>query len=93
MSEINPCVTSLFFIDDSGFIALGSSVKEVVKTLENVARVVLEWRRQNAVTYNVSKIEAMLFSKSRWQQLNKQPREAKIKVGDKNISFNKEATR
>ncbi len=90
MSEINPCVTSLSFIDDLGFIASGSSIKEVVKTLENVARVVLEWGRQNAVTYDVSKTEA--FSKSHRQRLNKQLREAKIKVGDKNISFNKEAT-
>lgn len=35
----------------------------------------------------------MLFSKSHWQRLSKQLREAKIKVDNKNILFNKQATR
>lgn len=39
--ETWPLVTSLSFIDDLGFIASGSSVKEVVNTLENVAQTVL----------------------------------------------------
>ena len=93
ISEISPGVTSLSFIDDLGFIASSSSVKEVVKILEKVAEVVLEWGGRNAVTYDVAKTEAVLFSKSHRQRLNKQLREAKIKVGDKSISFNKEAMR
>ena len=75
--ETSPLVTSLSFVNDLGFIALGSSVKEVVKTLENIAKVVLEWERQNAVTYDVFKTEAILFSKSHRQRLNKQLREAR----------------
>lgn len=47
----------------------------------------------NAVTYDTSKTEAVLFSKSHRQRLNKQLRETKIKVGNEKISFNKEATR
>ncbi len=93
VSETSPLVTSLSFVDDLGFIASGSSVKEVIKLLENVAKVVLEWGRLNAVTYDLSKTEAVLFSKSHRQQLNKQLRETKIEVGTKQISFNKEATR
>ena len=42
VSEANPLVKSLSFIDNLGFIASGSSVKEVVKTLEEVAQTVLE---------------------------------------------------
>ena len=91
--ETNPLVTSLSFVDDLGFIAASSSVEEVAKTLENVAQVVLKWGRLNAVTYDVSKTEAVLFSKSHRQRLNKQLREAKVKVGDEKVSFNKEATR
>ena len=41
----------------------------------------------------MSKTEAVLFSKSYQQRLSKQLREAKIKLGNRNISFNKEATR
>ena len=93
VSETSSLVTSLSFIDDLGFIASGSSVKEMVKTLENVAQTVLEWGTLNAVTYDTSKTDAVLFSKSHRQRHNKQLREAKIKVGNEKISFNKEATR
>ena len=90
--ETNPLVTSLLFVDDLGFLAASSSVKEVAKVLENVAQVVLEWGKLNAVTYDVSKIEAVLFSKLHWQRLNKQLQKATVKVGDKKVSFNKKAT-
>ncbi len=86
-------VTSFSFVDDLGFIAAGSSVQEVVKILEKVAKKVLGWGMLNAVTYNIAKTEAILFSKFHRQRLNKQLRKAKIKVGNKKISFNKEAPR
>ena len=90
VSEINPIVTSLSFVDDLDFIASSSSVKKVVKTLEKVAKEEIEWERLNTVTYNMSKTEAVLFSKSHWQRLNKQLREAKVQVSTESISFNKE---
>ena len=71
VSETSPLVTSLSFIDDLGFIASDSSVKEIVRALEKVAKEVIEWGRVNAVTYNTSKTEAVLFSKSHRQRLNK----------------------
>lgn len=91
--ETSPLVTSLSFVDDLGFIASGSSIREIVKALEKVAVEVIEWGRLNAVIYDTSKTEAVLFSKSHRQRLNKQLRETKIKIGIKSISFNKEATR
>ncbi len=93
VSETSPSVTSLSFVDDLGSIASGSSVKEIVRALEKVAKEVIKWGRQNAVTYDTSKTEAVLFSKSDRQRLSKQLREAKIKVGNESISFDKEATR
>ena len=93
VSKISPLVTSLSFVDDLGFIALGSSVKEIVKILEKVAKEVIKWGKLNAITYDTSKTEAVFFSKSHRHRLNKQLREAKIKVDTKNIPFNKEATR
>ena len=62
--EACPLVTSLSFVDDLGFIASESSVKEIVKILEKVAKTVLRWGLLNAVTYDTSKTEAVLFSKS-----------------------------
>ena len=88
-----PQATSLSFVDDLGFIASGSSVQEIAKSLEKVAKTVLQWGERNAVTYDTAKTEAVLFSKSRRQRLSGQLREAHIKVGDKKIGFNREATR
>ena len=93
VTEDNPMVTSLSFVDDLGFIASGTPVKEIARTLETVARTVLEWGVTNAVTYDTSKTEAVLFSKSHRQRLSKQLRETKIRVGNEKIMFNKEATR
>ncbi len=89
VSEASPLVTSLSFVDHLGFIASGSSVKEVVKTLEEIACTVLEWGTLNAVTYDTVKTEAVLFSKSHRQRLSEQLRETKLKVGNERISFNK----
>lgn len=76
-----------------GFIVLGSLVKEIVKALEKVAKEVIDWGKLNAVTYDMSKTEPVLFSKFHRQRLNKQLREAKIEVRNEKVSFNKEATR
>ena len=82
VSETSQLVTSLSFVDDLGSIALGSSVKEVVKALGKVAKTVLEWGILNAVSYDTPKTEAVLFSKSHRQRLNKQLQETKINVGN-----------
>ncbi len=58
-----------------------------------MASTVLHWGSTNAVTYDTSKIEAVLFFKSHRQQLSRQLREVDIKVGNKKIKFNKEAIR
>ena len=92
-AENNPAITSLSFVDDLGFIAFGTSVKEISQTLGTVAATVLHWGSTNAVTYDTSKTEAVLFSKSHRQRLSRQLREADIKVGNKKIKFNQEATR
>lgn len=91
--ETNPMVISLSFVDNLGFITLGSFVKEIVKTFEKVAQVVLEWEILNSVTYNMAKTKPVLFSKSHQQCLNKQLQEAKIKVGNNNIPLNNDVTR
>lgn len=89
MLETIPLVTSLPFVDNLGFIAAGRLVKKVAKSLENIAQAILGWEKINAVTYDMSKRETVLFSKLHCQRLNKELREAKIKVGDEKISFNK----
>lgn len=93
VTKNHPWASSLLFIDDLGFIASGKSVKEVAKSLEQVAKTVLDWGNSNSVSYDTSKTEAVLFSMSHRQCLSKQLQEKKITVGDEQIEFKKEATR
>ncbi len=65
--ETSLLVTSLSFIDDLSFIASDNSVKEIIRVQRKFIKEVIKWGRQNAVTYNTSKIEAVHFSKSYWQ--------------------------
>ena len=91
VSENNPTVISLSFVDDLGFITSGTSVREIPQTLGTVVTIVLEWGIRNAVTYDKAKTEAVLFSKSHCQRLSEQPRDTKIKVSNKKLMFNKKA--
>ncbi len=93
VTESNPTITSLSFVDDLCFIATGFSVKELAKSLGQVAQVVLDWGKSNVVTYDIAKIEAVLFSKSHRQRINKQIAVVNIEIGTEKIKFNKEATR
>lgn len=67
IQDITLSITSLSFIDDLGFIVLGSSIKEIKKVLEEVAKTVLQWGTLNTMMYDITEIEAVLFSKSHCQ--------------------------
>lgn len=53
----------------------------------------MHWGENNAVTYDISKTEAILFSKARNQKLNKQLSETKLQFGGQVVSFSRKATR
>lgn len=84
---------SLSFVDDLGSIASGISVKEIARIVDTVATTVLESGIANAVTYDTSEKEAVIFSRFHRQILSKQLREIKIKVGNEKTMSNKEATK
>lgn len=86
-------IMSLSFVDDLGFIASGTSLQEIAKTLEKVGNLIVEWGRKNAITYDMAKTELILFSRARQRRLNQHLRETTVLVGGKRIEFNKEATR
>lgn len=50
-------------------------------------------RHLDGMVMSTSKTEAVLFSRSHRQRLNRQLQETKIKVGNEKNMFNKEATR
>ena len=89
VTENNPTVTSLSFVDNLGFIASSSSVKEISQTIEKLVFTVLHWGSTNAIIYDISKTKAVLFSKSHRQRLSRQLREVEIKVVTRKISSTK----
>lgn len=60
-----PEIVSLSFVDDLGFIASETSVKEIAKVLEKVSNLIVEWGVRNAVIYDTAKTELVLFSRAR----------------------------
>lgn len=57
-------VTCLSFMDNLGFLVAGTSILEIKKLLEKARKITLDWGTRNAVTYDISKTEAILFSKA-----------------------------
>ena len=52
----------------------------------------IRWGIANAVTYDIAKMEAVLFSRSHCQRLNTQISDINIRIRNQTIKFNKEAT-
>jgi len=84
-------VPALSFLDGVIWLAVGEDVGLLVRTLERYARWSERWAKDNAVEFETSKTEAILFSRKRkhW----KKRAEARIRVGEHIIQFSKEETR
>ena len=65
-------------------------MEEVAGKLSLAATVAIEWAGKNGVAFDHGKTEAAIF----WRKKRKGTQtEAKVKVGDKEVSFNRAATR
>ena len=80
-------------MDDLRFLAAGNSVMEIKKVLEKAGKIILELQMCNAVTYDISKTEAMLFSKAKKQKLLEQLTASQLRFGGQTTRFNQDATR
>jgi hypothetical protein len=64
IEEQNPEIIALSFIDDIAFLAPGKTVKDIQDALSNAGEQAIAWGLTNNVTFNVDKIEAVLFTKN-----------------------------
>ena len=76
------------FVDDVTWLVEDRDVGEVVQRLERYAAASLTWADGNAVRFEMSKTEAVLFSRRKAHQLCRAP----IRVGDQTVRFTPEAT-
>jgi len=85
-----PDVSGLSFVDDIGWWVEGKNAEEVANKLSLVAAAAIEWAGKNGMAFDHGKTEAAIF----WRKNRKGTRtEAKVRVGDKEVSFNRAATR
>jgi hypothetical protein len=86
-----PGVRGLSFVDDVTWLAVADNVGELVGKLEECARQSIGWAEANAVRFETSKTEAILFTRNRryWGQ---RPTTG-IRVDGTQIKFVNQATR
>ena len=66
-------------------------IQDTTKTLETARLEAIQWGLQNRISFEVNKMEAVLFTKKR--KLAKEINQAKIRLEDNSISYNKKAIR
>ena len=86
MEEKIPQIISLSFVDDLGFI-IGGRIDDIVAILQEVSEVVIEWNIRNAISFDVEKIEAVLFTIVKKNSLIKIIENNKLNIGKKEIKF------
>ena len=78
------------FVDDMTWLVEGAELNDVVNKLERCMAASLQWANNNAVRFETSKTEAILFSKRRKHHRNRCDRT--IRVGGQSVSFAPAAT-
>ncbi len=61
--------------------------------MEKTGETVLRWGLSNAVTYDIAKTEAILFSKARGKKTKGEVANSKLVFGEQEVKFNDKATR
>ena len=89
VEQAAPGSSGLSFVDDIGWWAEGRNDKEVAAKLSQAAVAAIEWAGKNGVAFDRGKTEAAMF----WRKKKGTAAAAKVKVGDSDVPFNKEATR
>ena len=84
-----PGISGLSFVNDIGWCAKGRNDGEVAEKLSEGAAAAMEWGRNNGVAFNQGKTEAAMF----WRKKKGMEAKDKVRVGDHEVPFNKEATR
>ena len=54
---------AILFVDSTAYLAEGANISEMVQKLERCAAVSLCWANNNAVRFEASKTEAIVFSR------------------------------
>jgi len=82
------------FIDDLGWVATRSDLNHVVLIFERCAAKSIEWARRRGLEFDTARTEAALFTRTRGHRKHLSPKlTAKIRVGNRSIQFNAQATR
>jgi len=90
VEQAAPGISGLLFVDNVGWWPEGKNADEVAGKLTQAAAAAIEWAGRNGVAFDHGKTEAALF----WRRKRKGTlTAAMVKVGGKEVPFNREATR
>jgi len=93
VEEYVPEADGLSFVDDLGWVAIGSEVSQVVTVPERCAAKSIEWASRQGLQFDTAKTEEALFTRRRGHRRHLRPKPtAKIRVGNGFIRFNTQAT-
>jgi len=80
-------------VDDRGTVATGSDINQVVMILERCAAQSIEWAGRQGLHFDTAHTETAPFTPSPGHKKHLRPKlTAKIRVGDRFIWFNRQAT-
>lgn len=72
VKAVSPKLRSISFIDKLRFLTSNNFIKEIAASFKIKGEIVLRWGLLNAITYDIHKTEAILFSNTCSQNVKKE---------------------
>ena len=91
IEQENPNIKALSFADDIDFLVSGKTVENIQKVLTETGDLAVKWDLINNVTFDIKKIEVILFIKK--TKIRRNINKFNIKIEDYIVKFNKKVTR
>ena len=91
IEQENPDITTLSFVDDIGFLTPEKTVEDIQKALTKTGDLAVKQSLINNVTFDIKKIEVILFTKK--TKIRRNIDKFNIKIEDYVTKFNKKVTR
>ena len=91
IEQENSDITALSFADDIDFLTSEKTIENIQKALTETEDLAVKWNLINNVTFNIKKIEVILFTKK--TKIRRNINKFNIKIEDYIVKFNKKVTR
>ncbi|KAL1581840.1 hypothetical protein WHR41_09430 [Cladosporium halotolerans] len=91
LEDRHPSLQPMSFVDDIGLVIDCEYLNQGTRHLERIARDAIQWGTENKVEFEVSKTEAILFSRSR--KVLQAAKDASVRIGELSFTIKQGATK